>query len=205
MKTGRIAALVVGVALVALVVVGRATLLVRPWFAPVLLAAGALIALASVRYGARLSRSGAIALLAPVAVGLTLTPAVVGRISTGPADLSTLTHRIGDSSNPLVDGRGGPVTLLQILFAEQQVGGVAISGRSVTVEAIASGPHTLSRSVLVCCAADAQSISVPEAGVALPSGHDWVRVTGRLQSEGTRTVLIATSVSRIPTPGNPFL
>jgi hypothetical protein len=32
-----------------------------------------------------------------------------------------------------------------------------------------------------------------------------VRVSGRLQSEGTRTVLAATSATRIPTPANPFL
>lgn len=205
MKTGRIAALTVGLGLVAVVLAGRATLLVRPWFAPVLLAAGLLIAAAAARYGARLTRTGAITLLAPVVVGLTLTPAVVGRISTGPADLSTLTHRIGDSSNPLVAGRGGPVTILQILFAEQQIGGVALSGRPVTVEAIASGPHSLSRSVIVCCAADAQSISIGTTGVVLPSGRNWVRVTGKLQSEGTRTVLAATSVTRISTPANPFL
>jgi hypothetical protein len=205
MKSGRIAALVVGAGLVAIVLAGRATLLVRPWFAPVLLAAGALIAVAASRYGAQLSRPGAIALLAPVVVGLTLTPAVVGRVSTGPADLATLTHRIGDLANPLVAGRGGSVTLLQILFAEQQLGGVALSGRSVTVDAIASGAHTLSRSVIVCCAADAQSISISETGIALPGGHAWVRVSGRLQSEGTRTVLAATSATRIPTPANPFL
>src|SRR5205823_3939140 len=144
---------------------------------------GALIVLAAVRHGARLSRSGAIALLAPVAVGLTLTPAVVGRVSTGPADLSTLTHRIGDASNPLVAGRGGPVTLLQILFAVQQVGGVALAGRPVTVDGIASGQRTLSRSVIVCCAADAQSISIAETGVVLPGGRHWVRVTGHLQSQ----------------------
>jgi uncharacterized membrane protein YcgQ (UPF0703/DUF1980 family) len=97
------------------------------------------------------------------------------------------------------------VTLLQILFAEQQIGGVALSGRSVTVDAIASGVHTLSRSVIVCCAADAQSISISETGLALPGGRAWVRVTGQLRSEGTRTVLAATSATRIATPANPFL
>ena len=204
-RRGTVAATVAGAALVALVLTGRATLLVRPWFAPVLLATGLLVAVAALRHRVNLSRPGVVLLLAPVAVGLTLTPSVVGQVSQGTADVATLTQRLGDPANPLLAGKGGDVTLLQILLAEQQIGGVALAGRSVTVEAIASGPHQLSRSVIVCCAADAQLVSVPETGTTLPAKKVWVRVTGTLAAKGDKTVLEATNVTSIPTPANPFL
>lgn len=204
-RGARLAVLAVGMALVVAVATGRAGLLVRPWFAPVLLVAGGLVVLAALRRPVDLSRGGALLLMAPVVVGLTLTPAVVGGVSGGPADPGTLTSRIGDPANPLLAGRGGQVTLLQILLAEQSVGSVVLSGRPVTVEALVTGPHTLSRSVIVCCAADAQAVSLPESGTSLPATKTWVRVSGRLGSSGGQSVLTATSVTRIPTPANPFL
>jgi hypothetical protein len=204
-RRGTASAVAAGLALVLLVVSGRATLLVRPWFTPVLVATGLLVMVASLRHRVELSRGGVLLLLAPVAVGVALTPSVVGRVSQGAADPATLTERLGDPANPLLTGRGGDVTLLQILLAEQQVGGVALAGRSVTVEAIVAGPHRLSRSVIVCCAADAQSVSVTETGATLPDTQSWVRVTGKLATRGDKTVLDAVDVTRISTPANPFL
>lgn len=206
MKTrGTAAVAAAGLALVVLVLTGRATLLVRPWFAPILLATGLLVAAVTLRHRIELSRRGIVLLLAPVAVGLTLSPSVVGQVSQGAADPATLTQRLGDPANPLLAGKGGDVTLLQILLAQQQIGGVALAGRTVTVEAIVSGTNRLSRSVIVCCAADAQSVSVAETGAALPAAKTWVRVSGRLATRGDRTVLSASSVTKIPTPANPFL
>jgi hypothetical protein len=187
------------------VLTGRATLLVRPWFAPILLGTGVLVTVAALRHRVELSRRAMVLLLAPVAVGISLSPSVVGQISVGAADPATLTQRLGDPANPLLSGKGGDVTLLQILLAEQQIGGVAIAGRSVTLEAIVAGPHRLSRSVIVCCAADAQSVSVDETGAALPATKTWVRVSGRLATSGDRTVLDVTAVKPIPTPADPFL
>ena len=202
---GTLASGVAGAGLVTLVLTGRATLLVRPWFAPLLLATGLLVILAALRHRVVLTRRAVVVLLAPVAVGVALTPSVVGRVSQGSANVATLTQRVGDPANPLLAGKGGNVTLLQILLAEQQVGGVALAGRRVTVEAIASGAHRLSRSVIVCCAADAQSVSVTETGMTLPATKRWVRVTGTLGTRGDRTVLDVTDVTPIPTPANPFL
>jgi len=204
-RRGTAAAVAAGLSLVLLVVSHRATLLVRPWFTPVLVAAGLLIVVASLRHRVELSRSSALLLLAPVAVGLALTPSVVGRVSQGAADPATLTERLGDPANPLLAGKGGNVSLLQILLAEQQIGGVALAGRSVTVDAIVAGPHRITRSVIVCCAADAQSVSVTTTGTALPSNKSWVRVTGKLATRGDKTVLDAVAVTSIPTPANPFL
>lgn len=202
---GTAAAVTAGAALIALALTGRATLLVRPWFAPILLGTGVLIGAAALRHRVDLSRRGAVLLLAPVAVGLSLSPSVVGQVSQGTADPASLTQRLGDPANPLLAGRGGDVTLLQILLAEQQIGGIALAGRTVTVEAIVAGPHQLIRSVIVCCAADAQSVSVTEVGAALPASKTWVRATGTLAAHGDKTVLDVSSVTRIPTPANPFL
>ena len=202
---GTAATAAAGLSLVALVLTGRATLLVRPWFAPILLATGLLVAAVALRHRIEMSRRAIMLLLAPVAVGLSLSPSVVGQVSQGSADPATLTQRLGDPANPLLSGKGGDVTLLQILLAEQQIGGVALAGRQISVEAIVSGAHRLSRSVIVCCAADAQSVSVAETGAVLPTANTWVRVSGRLTTRGDRTVLTATNVTKIPTPANPFL
>ena len=204
-RRGTAAVATAGAALVALVLTGRATLLVRPWFAPILLATGLLVAAVAWRHRVEMSRRAVVLLLAPVAVGVSLSPSIVGQVSQGTADPATLTQRLGDPANPLLAGKGGDVTLLQILLAEQQIGGVALAGRQVSVEAIVSGTHRLSRSVIVCCAADAQSVNVTETGAPLPAAKTWVRVTGRLATRGDETVLAATDVTKIPTPASPFL
>lgn len=202
---GRVVALAVAVALALAALTDRAGLLVRPWFTPVLLATAVLVGLVGVRHRGRVPVTTAVVLLLPAVVGAILTPALAGQVSHGSADTAALASRLGDSANPLLSGEGGHVTLLQILLAERQVGGVVLAGRSVTVEAIAAGAHQLQRSVIVCCAADAQSVSLAESGPPLPRTGTWVRVTGKLQTDGDRTVLAADAVTTIATPDNPFL
>ena len=204
-RAGRVVALALAAGFAVAVITHRSDLLVRPWFASALVGTAALLAVAALRVRIEMSARAAAALLLPVAVGITLTPALASR-ATPDAGLSTTpAARIGDGNNPLVQGRGGPVTLLQILQAEQQVGGVLLAGREVQVDALVGGPHQLERSVIVCCAADAQRIVVDERGPVLsPNGH-WVRVTGHLGTAGTETVIVAATVSPIPTPADPFL
>ena len=201
----RAAGAVLAVAFVATALTGRAQLLVRPWFVPILLATGLVVGLAVARTHVRLTPAAAFALLLPVAVGVSLTPAVVSHASQGAANVSDLASRIGDPANPLLAGKGGNVTLLQILLAEQQLGGVQLAGRPVTIEAIVAGPRSLERSVIVCCAADAQTVSMAEAGAPLPKVGSWVRVTGALTPVGTGVVLAARNVTKIATPSEPFL
>ena len=204
-RTGRAVAGLLAVALLGAVLTKRAELLVRPWFAWVFVATALLLAAVVVRTRIRVSPASAALLLLPVAVGVTLTPVLASRVSAGTAQPTTLAARIGDGSNPLLGGGGGAVTLLQILLAEQQVGGVALAGRLVQVEAVVGADHTLTRSVIVCCAADAQTVDLPESGPDLGPTGRWVRVTGRLAPVGTQLVLAATSVTTIPTPAEPFL
>lgn len=203
--SGRLVALAAAAALAVAALTDRAGLLVRPWFNPVLVATAVLVAIVGARLRRRIRLAAAFVLLLPVAVGAVLTPELAGRVSHGSADTAALASRLGDSGNPLLAGEGGNVTLLQVLLAEREVGGVVLAGRSVTVEAVTSGPHQLERSVIVCCAADAESVSLPESGPALPRTGTWVRVTGKLQSVGDRTVLAADKVTPIATPDNPFL
>jgi hypothetical protein len=196
---------VLAAAFVAAVVTKRADLLVRPWFGWALVGTALLLAAVAVRTKLVLSPRATAALLLPPAVGLTLTPSLASRATQDTTLSTTPAARIGDGNNPLVNGRGGSVTLLQILQAEQRVGGVLLAGRQVQVDAIADGAHRLERSVIVCCAADAQRIAVDVKGLPLsPNGH-WVRVTGHLGTSGTQTVIVATSVQPIPTPADPFL
>ena len=205
MTQSRLVAGGLAVAFTASVVTKRADLLVRPWFGWALLGTALLLGAVAVRTKLVLSPRATAALMLPLAVGLTLTPALASR-ATQDATLSTTpAARIGDGNNPLVNGRGGAVTLLQILQAEQQVGGVLLAGRPVQVDAMVDGPHRLERSVIVCCAADAQRIAVDVTGKSLsPNGH-WVRVVGHLGTSGTHSVIVATSVRPIPTPADPFL
>lgn len=192
-------------ALVAGVLTKRTDLLVRPWFAWVLIGTALLLAAVAVRTRLVLSPRAAAALLLPVAVGVTLTPTLASR-ATQDATLSTTpAARIGDGANPLLDGRGGNVTLLQVLQAEDQVGSVLLAGRQVQLDAIVGGPHRLERSVIVCCAADAQRIALDEQGSPLSQPGRWVHVSGHLATAGTHTVIVATSVRPIPTPADPFL
>lgn len=196
---------VLGLGLAATVLSGRTVLFVRPWFIPAVAITGVLTVLVAFRTRPVLSQPAALLLLLPVAAGLTLTPNLVSRVSSGPVNGAALAARIGDPPNPLLAGRDGSVTLLQILLAQQQAGAVYLSGRAVSVVAIVSGPHELRRSAIVCCSADARSIALPVSGAVLPRAGSWVRVTGTLEARGQQTILDAHTIHQIAAPSDPFL
>jgi hypothetical protein len=205
MSRGRVVAIVVGLSFVAAAITGRAGIFVRPWFIPVLAGTGAVILAAAAAGRVSLSLPAAAVLLLPVVAGLGLSPQSVGRVSQGSGDTATLAARLGDARNPLLSGRDGAVTLLDIVVAESEVGGVALAGRRVVIVAVVAGPHRLNRSVMVCCAADARTIGVRAIGERLPPRQSWVRVEGVLTTQGTELVLEARRVRRIETPQEPFL
>ena len=202
---GRIVAALLGVAFIVSPLTGRSGLLVRPWFDVVMVITGVVLIAVACLSRPSISAGAAFMLLLPLAVGLGLTPKVVGRISNDTTGGSALGERFGDPSNPLVSGKGGRVTLLQIRLAEEQVGGVYLSGRHVSVEAKVGGPNELERSVIVCCAADARTVTLPTSGATLPRSGTWVRVSGKLVPRGSKTILRATKVERIGVPSGPFL
>lgn len=196
---------VIGAVSVAGVATGRAGLFVRPWFVPVVATTGVVLLVIGTLPRSRLASATAAILLLPVIVGASLSPAVVGRISSGRIDPAGVSRRLGDGANPLLQGRGGAVTLLDIYLAEQQVGGVILAGTAVTVEGTVSGREEISRLVMVCCAADARAVTLPVVGAVLPPRGTWVRISGPLQTRGDRLVLQASRVDRVATPEQPIL
>ena len=193
-----------GAAFVAAALTGRGALFVRSWFVPVLAATGLALVAVAWRGTVRISTGAAVVLLVPAVVGLALSPAVAGRITTFAGTGAPVQARLGDGSNPLLAGAGGgTVTVLQIVLAQEQVGAVYLDGRPVTVDGVVDG-HTLTRLVMVCCAADARPVSVPVRGPLPPQGT-WVRVSGRLSATGGSLSIVARHVAAIPTPEDPFL
>ena len=203
-RGARIAVGALGAALVLAAVTGRGELFVRPWFVPVLLVAGAALLLVAWRGRGHVPHGAAALLLVPVLVGAALPPSVAGRITTFTGTGSAVQARLGDGSNPLLAGRGGKVTILQIASAQQQAGAVYLDGRRISVEGVVDSGNRLTRLVMVCCAADAQPVSIPVRG-SLPSPGSWVSVTGTLSARGGRLSLLAQRVVAIPTPQDPFL
>src|SRR5207253_1554087 len=143
--------------------------------------------------------------LVPVAVAVALPAGVVGRAAGSSATPADIGSRLGDGDNPVIAGRRPDVTLLDIVLAERKVGGVYLAGRQVVVEAMVGPGPVLTRSVMVCCAADARPVSVPVRGAATPPAGTWVRVRGRLGADGNHLVLRADRVERIGTPSRPLL
>lgn len=202
---GRLAALLLGAALLACVASGRADLLVRPWFDVILLGTGLVVLLVAVRGMPTTSPLETMMLLLPVFVAVGVTPTLAGRISTGNQGITGLASRIGDSANGLLRGQGGKVTVLQIRLAQVKVGAVYLAGRPVTVEGRVTGVQEIGRAAIVCCAADARLVTLGVTGMLLAPKGAWVRVTGKLATAGTATVLHATKVEHIKTPSNPFM
>jgi len=200
---GRVATAALGAGFVAAAVTGRAELFVRPWFVPVLLAAGAVMLIAAWR-APRLSIRSAAILALPLAAGLFLSPGLAGRITAASNTAGEIPSRLGDTHNPLLGSGGGQVTLLDILLAEQQVGAVYLSGRGVTVDGVVQSGDRISRLVMVCCAADARPVTLDVVG-RLPATGTWVQVRGRLAVRGVRLFLRAADARAIPTPSSPFL
>lgn len=207
MRSARPLQVIIGAALLAAVLSGRAGLFVRPWFVPLVVATGLVLLAATLRSERphRLTASTAGLLLLPVLAGAAMTPELAGQAPAwGPSDGSAITSRIGDDGNPLLGGEGGAVTILQVVLADRELGAAALDGRPVELEAMVEGEGGLTRQVMVCCAADARPVGLATRG-ALPSTGTWVRATGTLTADGDRLVLEIEDVTSIPTPKDPLL
>ena len=203
-RSSRLVVGALGAGLIAAVASGRAGLYVRGYFVPVLAATGvALLVLSWVR-PPHLSRSAWAVLLLPMVVAAGIGPRQAASVSQGQLS-GGLGARLGDGPNPLLDGRGGPVTLLQIDLAAEQVGPVALMGREVVVDAEVASPSSVERLVMVCCAADARPVTLRVQGAHLPAVGTWVALHGRLSASGGNVVLTPQAVRTIPVPAAPIL
>lgn len=108
-------------------------------------------------------------------------------------------------------------TVAELMRALEGDGGRALSGKFVTVigqcgadNATTGGRFELYRLVVTCCIADATAVSVEVAGlptVTVEPGQ-WLRIGGVIAIEGDaspQAVLRAATISKIPTPPNPYL
>ena len=91
----------------------------------------------------------------------------------------------------------------------------ALEGRTVQLTGFVTpdknGTWDLTRLLVACCAADAQSLTVAMHGVKAPPADTWVKVTGTWHPQGTlgtpsaALALDVTSLQRIPQPPSPYL
>ncbi|MFH9860733.1 TIGR03943 family putative permease subunit [Streptomyces sp. NPDC017202] len=96
----------------------------------------------------------------------------------------------GDGFDPLPATSPLPITLTDFTQRVQQDQGRAIEGRTVRMTGFVTpadggGGWYLTRIMLSCCAADAQSVKVRVYGVAAPEADTWVTVTGTWHAQGT--------------------
>lgn len=95
-----------------------------------------------------------------------------------------------DGFEPLPATSPLPITLTDFTQRVQQDTGQAIEGRTVRMTGFvtpAGGGDGwyLTRILLSCCAADAQSVKVRVYGVEAPAADTWVTVTGTWHADGT--------------------
>ncbi|MGV9942541.1 TIGR03943 family putative permease subunit [Streptomyces sp. NPDC003401] len=94
----------------------------------------------------------------------------------------------GDGFDPLPATSPLPITLTDFTQRVQQDRARAVQGRTVRMTGFvtpADGGWYLTRIMLSCCAADAQSVKVRVYGVAAPEADTWVTVTGTWHAQGT--------------------
>jgi hypothetical protein len=203
-RSSRLVVAALGAGLVAAAGSGRAGLYVRGYFVPVLAGTGAgLLVLAWLRASRPSPRAGAVLLL-PLVVAIGIGPRQAASVSQGQLS-GGLGARLGDGPNPLLAGRGGPVTLLQIDLAAEQIGPVALMGREVVVDAEVASPSSVERLVMVCCAADARPVTLTVHGAHLSAPGNWVELQGRLSASGGDVALTVDHARSIPVPAAPIL
>ncbi|MFJ3440480.1 TIGR03943 family putative permease subunit [Streptomyces sp. NPDC086081] len=112
---------------------------------------------------------------------------------------------------------GDPLDLTLGEFGSRAVydSGRSLRGRTVRLTGFvtrdADGTWYVTRLLVSCCAADASAAKAEVRGADAPAVDTWVTVTGTWRPEGALgtdaawpPVLDATSVRRVPQPGNPY-
>jgi uncharacterized repeat protein (TIGR03943 family) len=120
-----------------------------------------------------------------------------------------------DDFDPLPATSPLPLTLGDFTRRVQQDRSRAVQGRTVLMAGFVTPDGSgdgwyLTRLILNCCAADAQSVKVRVHGVAAPKADTWVAVTGTWHPSGTlgtssaEAGLDARTVERIARPSNGY-
>lgn len=117
--------------------------------------------------------------------------------------------------DPLPETSPLPITLTDFTARVQQDPGRAIKGRTVRMSGLVTpvadgGGWDLTRIIISCCAADAQSVKVRVHGGPTPPADTWVSVTGtwhpggKLGTKSAPVAVDARSVRRIARPSNGY-
>ena len=152
-------------------------------------------------------------LLLPALSLLFYAPPALGAYTASREDAKTVTRQ--DTFDPLPATSPLPITLTDFTKRVQQDRERAIKGRTVLmtgfVTPVKGGDSwDLTRIILSCCAADAQSVKIRVHGVPAPAADTWVSVTGAWHPGGTLgtasapAALDARTVKKIPKPPNGY-
>jgi uncharacterized repeat protein (TIGR03943 family) len=151
-------------------------------------------------------------LLLPALSLLCYAPPALGAYTAARQSAKPVVHR-GDF-DPLPSASPLPMTLSDFTSRVREDRGQAIKGRVVRMTGFVTprdgGGWDLTRLVLNCCAADAQSVKVRVHGGPVPPADTWVTVTGTWHPGGTLgtasapVALDARTVTRVPRPTNGY-
>ena len=189
-------------------------------FGGVILAAGALIHLATVRTEHRSSPVrvreglGMLLLTLPVLAVVMVPSADLGALAASRRNAAT---GIASVSSIVPDpDTERAVQFLDIHYANQSesyagamgiVDGleIALTGFVTHPSGLDDGTFALTRFYVSCCAADAIPYSVTIGGQTDFPDDQWLRVTGSLVNEAGRFVLLPSRIARVAEPKNPYL
>ncbi|MGW4908729.1 TIGR03943 family putative permease subunit [Streptomyces sp. NPDC004270] len=120
-----------------------------------------------------------------------------------------------DDFDPLPRTSPLPITLTDFTTRVQQDRTLAIKGRTVEMSGLVTpvpggGSWDLTRIIISCCAADAQSVKVRIYGSSVPPANTWVSVTGnwhpggKLGTKSAPVAVDAQTVKKIQRPSNGY-
>ncbi|MER6220532.1 TIGR03943 family protein [Streptomyces sp900105755] len=120
-----------------------------------------------------------------------------------------------DDFDPLPKTSPLPITLTDFTTRVQQDRSLAIKARTVEMSGLVTpvpggGSWDLTRIIISCCAADAQSVKVRIYSDSVPAANTWVSVTGnwhpggKLGTKSAPVALDAQTVKKIQRPSNGY-
>ncbi|MEU9344586.1 TIGR03943 family protein [Streptomyces sp. NPDC048278] len=120
-----------------------------------------------------------------------------------------------DEFDPLPKTSPLPITLTDFTTRVQQDRSLAIKARTVEMSGLVTpvpggGSWDLTRIIISCCAADAQSVKVRIYSTSIPTANTWVSVTGnwhpggKLGTKSAPVALDAQTVKKIQRPSNGY-
>lgn len=142
-------------------------------------------------------------------------PPALGAYTASRQPSKTVTYEDENDFDPLPATSPLPMTLSDFTRRVQQDRTQAIKGRTVRLTGFVTSAGQddswfLTRIMISCCAADAQSVKVRIHGTPAPPANTWVAVTGTWHPDGTlgtrsaSAALDARSVEKIDKPVNAY-